>query len=383
MAKTMKGVTSISRNGVEYWYARVDGNKVYCGKGDKGKELAQAARSKEVAKRYENREVRAGLQVKKSKLRTVQELSNWYMALPTVQEKKGYYRKVNSSGHLLKYFSKTPVNQVEGDDQEQYREWRRGEGAADGTIDNEIELLSAMYHLALKRKKIHADAMPGEFVIKRETNPRRRITDEQFEELLKHATADFRDVLICGYESAMRSSEIASLTARQVHLDEATISQGKKMKVSYLDLGIFDTKTGARRTVPVSEGLKEVLGRRLEGLGLDDYVFTHKGRKYSNAGIVVHMKNTCKWAKVPYGDKTLNAKGERLGVVFHCLRHTRTSKWIEMGLSDEIIRRATGHMSLEAYKQYVDLDPAVVMKLVDTPETKTDNSGIKTAESIT
>jgi integrase len=181
----------------------------------------------------------------------------------------------------------------------------------------------------------------------------------------------------------MRSSEIASLTARQVHLDEATISQGKKMKVSYLDLGIFDTKTGARRTVPVSEGLKEVLGRRLEGLGLDDYVFTHKGRKYSNAGIVVHMKNTCRWAKVPYGDKTLNAKGERPGVVFHCLRHTRTSKWIEMGLSDEIIRRATGHMSLEAYKQYVDLDPAVVMKLVDTPETKTDNSGIKTAESIT
>jgi hypothetical protein len=35
-----------------------------------------------------------------------------------------------------------------------------------------------------------------------------------------------------------------------------------------------------------------------------------------------------------------------------------------MGFSDEIIRRATGHKSLEAYRNYVKLDPHVVMRLV-------------------
>jgi len=35
-----------------------------------------------------------------------------------------------------------------------------------------------------------------------------------------------------------------------------------------------------------------------------------------------------------------------------------------MVFSDEIIRRATGHKSLEAYRQYVKLDPHAAMRLV-------------------
>ncbi|UCF57247.1 MAG: hypothetical protein JSW15_01860 [Deltaproteobacteria bacterium] len=91
------------------------------------------------------------------------------------------------------------------------------------------------------------------------------------------------------------------------------------------------------------------------------------------------MGQLCQKADLPYGHKILNKKGECIGIVFDCLKHTRTTKWVEMGFSDEIIRRATRHRSLEAYQQYVKLDPAVVMRLV---EEKTDNSGIKTAESL-
>ena len=32
--KIPKGVSSITPNGVEYWYARNDDRKTYCGKGD-------------------------------------------------------------------------------------------------------------------------------------------------------------------------------------------------------------------------------------------------------------------------------------------------------------------------------------------------------------
>jgi len=78
----------------------------------------------------------------------------------------------------------------------------------------------------------------------------------------------------------------------------------------------------------------------------------------------------------------LNKKGERIGIGFHCLRHTRTTKWVETGFSDEIVRCATGHKSLEACQRYVKLDPAVVMRLVDTEKGNADNSGIKTVESL-
>jgi integrase len=96
--------------------------------------------------------------------------------------------------------------------------------------------------------------------------------------------------------------------------------------------------------------------------------------------VTAKMMHLCKRAKIPYGDKRLNHKGEKEGIVFHCLRHTRTSMWVEMGLSDEIIRRATGHKSLEAYRAYVELDPAAIMRLADNHKQETeisDNSGIK------
>ena len=45
-------------------------------------------------------------------------------------------------------------------------------------------------------------------------------------------------------------------------------------------------------------------------------------------------------------------------------RTSRTSKWVQMVFSDEIIRRATGHSTLEAYQNYVKLDQTAVMSLV-------------------
>jgi integrase len=122
--------------------------------------------------------------------------------------------------------------------------------------------------------------------------------------------------------------------------------------------------------VPVSARLRDVLERRLQVLGPDDYVFTYSGygknrKPYTPVAVSIKFKQVCKDAGVVHGDKALNAKGERIGVTFHCLRHTRTTRWVEMGFSDEIIRRATGHRTLAAYQNYVKLDPAVVMRLVD------------------
>ena len=357
----MKGVRV--RNG--YWYARIDSHEKYCGKGEKGRKLAEAARKKWEVKQYENREANAGLKVKKIELRKMRDLSNWYMTLPSIQQQKIYERKISLAANLLKYFGNKAVNRVEADDQERYRIHRKDQGVMDGTVDLEIQLLSAMYHLALKRKKINADAMPGEFVKKENINPRRIITETEFEKLLNHADRDFKDVLVCGYESAMRSSEICNITAGQVHLNIRHISG---VVLNYIDLGIFDTKTGARRNIPISARLKEVLQRRIKGLGPDDYVFTNKGKKNYKELITIQMKTVCDKAGVIYGDKPTNKKGERIGIVFHCCRHTRTSKWVEMGFSDEIVRRATGHKSLEAYQRYIKLDPAAVMRLVENPK---------------
>ena len=167
------------------------------------------------------------------------DLSNWYMELPTIVEMKVYKRKLSSIKPILSYFGSRRVNDVEADHMEQYRQMRRGQGRMDGTVDNEIRLLRSMYHLALKRKKIPATAMPGEFIVLAKTNPRRIITDDEFEKMLSYAKPDFYDMLVCGYETGMRLQEICDLTANQAHLDIQHIS-GEIL--DYIDLGIFDTK---------------------------------------------------------------------------------------------------------------------------------------------
>jgi integrase len=258
-----------------------------------------------------------------------------------------------------------------------YRKNRRAQGAKDGTLNNEIGLLSTMFHMAVKDRKIPADFMPTEFVRKFSQPPRRRVEEEEYQALLEHADDDFRDVLICGYESAMRNSEIRNLTKRKVNLNVPHIS-GELL--DYIYLGIFETKNETERVVPVSAELKEVLERRIKRLSNDDLVFTHNSRPYSRSMVSYFMQTTCERAKVPYGDNDLNADCKRVGIVFHSLRHTRTSLWVEEGSSDEIIRRATGHLSLAAFHRYVSqIDAKSIMRLVKTDQHSTNKNLTKTA----
>ena len=372
--KKIKGVW-VRKGG--YVYARIDGREQSFGKGDKALELAQAAKAKEMAKQFELKQMGAGFKKKRPKFSTFRQMSNRYMTLPSIQEQGGYKRKVYASKHLLKYFGSRSIYDIEGDDQERYRA-RRLKKVGQHTVNFEIELLSAIYHKAIADKKIPADAKPGRFYHVRYNDLRPVVTEAQYKKLLEHASGDFADFLICGYETAMRSGEVASLTAGQVHLDMTDISG---QNFSFIDLGIMDTKNKTKRTPPVSDTLKAVLMRRLKGLKPEDYVFTNtEGRRWHPATISYNMKTVCEKAKLPHGDNTRNHKGEKIGLVFHCLRHSRTSLWVQMGFSDEIIRRATGHKTLEAYRNYVKLGPQATQCLIkqsDKRVTKTLSTAVK------
>ena len=96
---------------------------------------------------------------------------------------------------LIKYFGRKKITQADADEQERYKEHRRSQGAADGTIVAETALLSAVYHMALKRKMISYEAMPGEFLTDVQVNPRPVVSDQDFQRLLDNANADFKRVL--------------------------------------------------------------------------------------------------------------------------------------------------------------------------------------------
>jgi hypothetical protein len=66
-------------------------------------------------------------------------------------------------------------------------------------------------------------------------------------------------------------------------------------------------KNGTSRTVSASARLKEVLERRIDNLGPEDYVFMDEYRKYTDVGISNKMLNLCKRAEVEHGDNLLNS----------------------------------------------------------------------------
>jgi len=66
--------------------------------------MAEAAKTKEITKQYENREITAGLKVKCVEFKTVKNVADWYMTLPTIQEHKAYIRKLSAVTHLFKWF---------------------------------------------------------------------------------------------------------------------------------------------------------------------------------------------------------------------------------------------------------------------------------------
>ena len=70
-----QGVTVQVRNNVPYYYARLGDKRKYCGKGEEGKELAEAARGKYLAEKLERKLSGVGLTVKKPKLKTFANLS--------------------------------------------------------------------------------------------------------------------------------------------------------------------------------------------------------------------------------------------------------------------------------------------------------------------
>jgi len=371
-----RGISKVKgANGSVYFY--VGAKKDYAGEGAEGFSNAKAMRiayemGKDRDRKYAtgqhgeakriDREIASRLSLK--------DLCKWYMNLATIKQQDSYERKVYSVGHLLRHIGEKPITALD-EVQEDYRTDRAGEGASEATINQEISTLSAVLHKAAKKKKIPKDSLPGEFVmVKNPSAPRRIVTEEEYSKLLEAAEADqdFQDFMVCAHETGMRNTEICELTVEQVHLDKVW-SEVPYEVVHYIYLGVFDTKTKAKREIPISPELKEVLKRRLEDPGPDNRVFWDRNRKgekqtFYKSRVTGKFKAVCKKAGIPYGDKLVDKKGNRLGVVMHSFRHTRTTKWIELGLSDEIIRRATGHKSLESYQQYANPQLPALMKLV-------------------
>jgi len=399
MSKPGKGVSKqvrIAKDGteVEYWYVRVWGKSKYVGKGKRGFRDAVEARSKYKFEKLQAKRAGLNLNTQVTRFRTFQELMTWYMGLPgTLKKESSYKRFTTCAGHLAKHFGRKPVGSIEAIHLEGYREHRLAEGGSHGSVNLEINLIRMIYRKARANKLVMADAGPGEFKNISTSKGRRPITDEEYAKILKAAekTPDFRDFIICAYETSMRAAEVVELRVMDVYFDAVIHEVPEGVVASYLDVEDIKSRKDPkeRKVVPISEELEEVLRRRMEGLNITDRVFTNSGAAWK-AGTTgqtsKYFQRICEKAEVPYSIFKMyeDSQGRPIsGVDFHCLRVTRITKWATL-YNDSIVRLASGHKNPQIFRdKYTKPDAATVGVLVGkSSQQKVDKSVTKGSTQI-
>lgn len=157
-----------------------------------------------------------------------------------------------------------------------------------------------------------------------------------------HEPAHLEAMFTLALESAMRLSEMYTLTAGQVDLTRRTV---------FLER----TKNGDKRQVPITSVAQPILAKLIEGKTADELIFPWYGQKeYQQMPERERRKAVTAMLSQRYARVFAAAKCE--GLHFHDLRHEATSRLFERTtLNDVQIMKITGHKSKEMLMRYANL----------------------------
>ena len=174
-------------------------------------------------------------------------------------------------------------------------------------------------------------------LLKRNANARDRIlTLDQFQRLVEKLSRHTKSILATGFYTGMRKGEILSLTWDKVD-----------MKNGVIKLEAADTKDKEPRSIPIADGLFEILKAIPKGIH-DNHVFQYKGKPVKD--IRGGLKRACRDAKIPYG------RFVKDGFVFHDLRRSFNTHMRKAGVPESVIMEITGHSTTEMFNRYNTID---------------------------
>jgi integrase len=193
------------------------------------------------------------------------------------------------------------------------------------------------------------EAAPKVKLYKPDNGRERALSGEEYQRLLSLAPLHLRRIIVCAYETGMRSGEIQKLTWPKVDLRAGLIRlEGK------------DTKTGEARVVPISSALRETLEeiRREQREGkiapIDGRVFTWLGKPLGWQG----------WKRA---FNTARRKAGLEDLRFHDLRHTFVTCKVREGWDYKRIMAITGHKTFAVFQRYNNPSEEDIKEVVLAP----------------
>lgn len=233
--------------------------------------------------------------------------------------------------HIKRFFGNDRAVEVTPARVNVYMERRKLEGAANATINREVEGLQRALSLAVDQERL---VSAPRFKSLPELNARQGFFERaDFEAILPRLTrrgkldTDLQDFLSWGFWTGMRSGETKALTWAAFDRESWTIRLQAK-----------DAKNRKGRAIPLEQELRIIIDRRLRARRLDcPFIFHRKGRQMGEFRKV--WKRACLEAGLS-------------GKTPHDFRRSAVRNMVRAGVNPDIARQISGHRTPAVFSRY-------------------------------
>ena len=233
--------------------------------------------------------------------------------------------------HLIKNLGEnTPIEEITEQSIENYKHTRKGEKAANGTLNRELALLRRGFNLLRIQKRI---SQGPRISLLQENNVRQGFIEVwEYREILKHLPEHLRPLITFLYKTGWRKSEALNMTWQMVDFNRRQV----RLPAGY-------TKNNKPRIFPFDEELEGIFKRlwneKEQRKSGSPYVFLNKQKTERIVDFRGSWDSACDDAKI----------GKRL---IHDMRRSAVRNMVESGVSEKVAMELSGHLTRSVFENY-------------------------------
>lgn len=251
--------------------------------------------------------------------------------------------------HLVPFFGHLRVNKIPNLKVEEYKEKKTQTDICNKTINNHLTVLSTCLRTA--QDWLEFEKIPKIKKLKVAPQQFDYLTQEESEQLLKHAKGIWYDVFLLLLKTGMRKGELLALTWENINWHNGQIIVSQSMS----DRIITSTKSNRIRYIDMTRELYNCLYKRKEKKG---FVFADdESKHFSMRRLNDTLDQICK-------------KAGLRKITVHTLRHTFASHLAMAGAPLQAIQGLLGHADIQTTMRYAHLSKSIYKETIGLLEPK-------------